>query len=153
MKLRYKLEPDAITAKDTVKDVTMLLAAWAFIYGFVTVLGGDPVWMIPAYRAANTVPYSPESWGYALMLVSVGMFTSMFTGRRRLMIWSLYAGGLWNMVFMYALGYEYFHVRIEHINSPGVGFGPVMTYLLISILFLSRTSTYRGKNAAPTDTP
>lgn len=153
MSSRFRLQPDELTARATVQDVTMLMGTWAILYGAVTILGGDPVWMIPAYDTAQLVPYSPESWGWALLACGALIFLGMFSGKGRIMRVGLFSAGLWNFFFSYSFLHEYVKVRVEGEYAPGVGLGPVVTYAFVTLLFLSRVNTYRGKNALPQNTP
>lgn len=147
----YRLKPDNITAQDTTQDTTMWLATWAVVYGVVTFIGGAQFWTIPAYETALLVPYSPESWAVALVLIGVFMFAAMFSGIGRLMVWSLFAGVVWNFFFTLSFAKEFYDSITE--DGPNPGLGPVITYAFITGVFALRTSTYRKKNATQTNTP
>jgi hypothetical protein len=129
----------------------MWLATWAVVYGVVTFIGGAPFWSIPAYETALLVPYSPESWAVALILIGVFMFAAMFIGHNRLMVWSLLSGVLWNFFFTLAFAKEFYDSVVS--AGPNPGLGPVVTYAFITGVFALRAPTYRKKNASKTNTP
>lgn len=150
---KYRLKPDGISAQQTTQDVTMLIATWAVGYGLVTVIGGAPIWRVPAYRTALMVPYSPESWAIVLIFIGFSIFIAMHIGSRKLMFTGLILGGAWNLFFAMSFLIEFYNTHKGDGPSEGIGLGPTVTYLLISGVFLLRVNTYRSKNAAEKSAP
>lgn len=153
MGYKFRLVPDSISAQETTQDVTMLAATWAVLYGIVTVIGGEPIWRIPAYDTALLVPYSPESWAFVLIAIGLSIFVAMHIGNRKLMFTGLFLGGAWNLFFAMSFFIEWWDTHRGNGPSDGIGLGPTVTYLFISGVFLLRVNTYRSKNAAKKTTP
>lgn len=131
----------------------MWLATWAAAYGAALIQGGDPIWAAHAYDTAKLLPGSPESWGAVLLTAALLMFGGMFTGRRRPFLTGVVVAMLWNLFFAGSFLKEYIDLRLDDVPGNPLGLGGFITYLFIGGLFGLRISTYRRKNAAPTDTP
>lgn len=153
MRFRHRLQPDAFTARATVQDTTMWMATCAAGYGLSLIVGGDPIWAGPAYDTARLLPASPESWGVALLVGALMVVGGMFTGRRRILLVGMWVGLLWNFFFALSFLSQFVQLRLDDHPGQPLGLGPFVTYLFISGLFALRISTYRGKNAAPPNTP
>jgi hypothetical protein len=106
-----------------------------------------------AYDTASLLPGSPESWGVILLCAAVFMASGMFTGKRWLFQPGLFIGMLWNFFFALSFLKEFVDIHTDDVPGSPLGLGPFITYLFISGLFALRISTYKEKNAAPTDTP
>ncbi|QMU19361.1 hypothetical protein [Gordonia rubripertincta] len=146
--MRHKLQPDDITARLSVQDITMWLATAAFLYG-LSLMEGKAIWVGHAYDTAKLLPGSPQSWGAILIAGSILMFAGMFTGRRSVFLTGLVTAMLWNLFFALSFLKEYIELRFDDEPGAPLGLGACVTYLGISGVFALLISTYRGKNAAP----
>ncbi|QZD97542.1 membrane protein [Gordonia phage LonelyBoi] len=152
VRLRHKLQPDNITARMTVQDITMWLATAAGAYG-LSLMEGASIWVGHAYDTARLLPGSPQSWGAILMTVAVLIGVGMFTGKRSILLSGIAGAMLWNLFFALSFLKEYIELRTDGVPGAPLGLGVCITYLGISGVFLLLISTYREKNAAPSNTP
>ncbi|QDM56370.1 membrane protein [Gordonia phage Sidious] len=152
VRLRHKLQPDNITARMTVQDITMWLATAAGAYG-LSLMEGKSIWVGHAYDTARLLPGSPQSWGAILLASAALIGMGMFTGRRTVLLTGITGAMLWNLFFALSFLKEYIELRVDDVPGAPLGLGACITYLGISGVFALLTSTYREKNATSSNTP
>lgn len=136
---RYRLQPDDITARDTVQDLTMLFATGALVFGLFLLTQPNSIWNLDVYDSAKTLPGSPDSWGAILMTGSILMFAGMWFGRRYLMLLGTMVAAAWNFFFALAL--------LPAAIDGKIGYSSVGVYVVIFLVHVIIFVTYRKGNA------
>ncbi|AOE44548.1 hypothetical protein SEA_JUMBO_37 [Gordonia phage Jumbo] len=138
--MKYKVEPDSISAVQNTQDTLMLYATWGFFYGLALVAQPDQIWAFGYYETAKMVPGSPDSWGIFSMIGGILIFIGMMVRPKP----ALCAMGLaflvvWNFFFAFSFFREY-------LNDMSIGFQPCITYLVLCLWGITLVSTYRKRN-------
>ncbi|AUV60638.1 membrane protein [Gordonia phage SteveFrench] len=110
------------------------LSLFAAYYGILTYRFGDSLW--PPNRSALNVPWAPESWGTAVIIIAV---LTMIASSRRLK-WSKYVS--WTMRTMCLVWGTFsitFFVDITN-GAPPTAYPPMGTYLLLAVVCANRAS-------------
>lgn len=131
----------------------IVLMVLSFSLGFVTIIGHAQRWVAPAYEVALQVPGAPESWGWALIILSwiasLGYWHSEFTfdvgkhcvalGKLALIV-GMFLVGMWFLFF----GLSFL---LQFIQNSTVSANGALINFIISILYIQRSVMYwRGED-------
>lgn len=118
---------------DYVRLSTWLISILPIVYGGLTWVFGDDLWtQSPIYRTALSVPYAPQSWGTAFIVLGV---LSILLAELK----SYAVDALCCMIMAVILASFMIAFLTEAIGSRLVGALPPATiYALFSLLFMNR---------------
>ncbi|AVD99133.1 membrane protein [Gordonia phage Adgers] len=134
----FKKVPEARDKVDAMRVFLVIeayaLCLFAIYYGILTFRFSDSLW--PPNRSASSVPYAPESWGTAVIIIAV---LTMIASSRRLR-WSKYVS--WTMRTM-CLVWGTFSITffVDIMNgAPPTAYPPMGSYLLLAVVCANRAS-------------
>jgi hypothetical protein len=117
---------------DFLRTVTILLGLIPTSYGVLTWWFGINLWNgSVVYQTALGVPYAPQSWGAAFLVLGVGVIASSAWGRNRCIAGFSLATALVLSIFM--VTFLAVALRGQHTALP-----PSVVYGVLSLLFLTR---------------
>lgn len=124
--------------------VAQMMLAFGTLYGVITIVGGAARWGSPAYEVALQVPGAPQSWGAVLFGASiVGMLGFAVGAQPVIMVgFALCAG--WATCFALCIG-------LVAARNEAVGWGGVVTWAMIALMYAACTAAGRGRFHAPAD--
>lgn len=130
------------TARAFTRGVGLAMLLFAVVYGLVTIVGGDERWSSPAYASAMQVPGAPESWG--AVLLGGGLLGLLGFAVRALpvVLVGFSVCAVWSACFALSIG-------LAAWTNPGVGWGGVVTWFFLGLIFAFCTSAGAGRFHAP----
>lgn len=118
---------------------TYILGLIPIFYGSALILLGDALWRIDGlgvhspYSVASQVPESPESWGWAAVVLGVVIIVGEFFGKSKVLVPGLFLTALWYMFFSITFVVDYFDNPETKVGLP-----PAVSYFFFSFLFANR---------------
>ncbi|WP_280224913.1 hypothetical protein [Nocardia farcinica] len=134
---------DPAVARSFTRLTALAFLAFGAVHGLLTVLGGQARWSAPAYEVALQIPGAPESWGAVLLAASLlGLIGC--AARLLPVIMAGFAGcAVWATCFALCVG-------IVAARNPGVGWGGVVTWTFLAIMYAACTAAGARRFHAPT---
>ncbi|AGT12917.1 hypothetical protein KAYACHO_13 [Mycobacterium phage KayaCho] len=118
---------------DFVRTATVLLGLLPLLYGGLTWLYGDALWAGNiVYGTALAVPWAPQSWGLAMIVLGLGVIVSERMDRRRCVCIFTMLTALMLSMFMVTFLVEV--IANENVSA----LPPALVYGVVSLLFMAR---------------
>ncbi|QAX95306.1 membrane protein [Gordonia phage Hello] len=136
------LEDSSPAVPDKVESMKLYLAiesyalsAFAIYYGLLTYRFGESLW--PPGRSALSVPYAPQSWGTAMIVLAI---LTMIVSHRRIR-WSKYVSLTMKlMCLVWGVFSATFVIDIVFHNAGPNAYPPMGVYLLLAVACANRSS-------------
>lgn len=134
--------------RESEHGTSILLIGLALSMGIFTVIGHEQRWAAPAYKMALMVPGAPESWGWALIALSVFTVYGYYNSHRnvgfgvdaaRPGFWFLVAGfflmGMWWLFF----GITFF---VQFIDNSAVSINGALVEFMLTLMCIQKSMLY-----------
>ncbi|AAN01860.1 hypothetical protein SEA_WEST99_18 [Mycobacterium phage West99] len=131
--LADKLAAEYTRHIDYIRTQTVLFGLLPLFYGILTFVFGDDLWAGGVvYSTALQVPYAPQSWGVAFIVMGLGVIVNAWYRRQRLLVASCMLTALILSMFMVTF-------LTEVVVSDNLsGLPPGVVYGIFSLSFMNR---------------